>query len=415
MDDVILEKKYIEPLYKYNVYAVVLFMLDKPYKSTMTYYNGLMNTLKNFRKTFGEKWFLRIYYDDSIITPKQKNNKLNEEIKKYWIPIFEKIINYNFVQLIKYKHNKFMIDNIHHDGLFGTFVRMIPMFDYDFDNNLNIIHVSDVDILSKEVFDIKKKLFDKLEKSEYDFHFNTKKCQGLQKRFEPLRNNVKTDLRPFAGTLTTKIRFPKEWLNKFIDNIYNKNNYKLFEIIDNFSKLNISPNDKKSEVSKLNYGIDEIFTGLLIDKITDNNHKIVFNLQPGLAIPFFVIAEKTNGYKKFNKNKKMAKLFKILLGKYYINDLSVGELYEILDGILYNKILDRYFNIEQIVNDEIMEKYFYVAKRVIKVANFLLNKNIYEKYHFDLDTIKCLANHKSYESLNFITYEKLNSDYKILN
>lgn len=403
MDDIILEKKYNEPMYKYNIYSVVLFMLDKPYKSTMTYYNGLMNALNNFRRVFGEKWFLRIYYDDSIITPKHKNNKLNTEINNYWIPIFKKIADYDFVQLIRYKHPKFMIDDIHHAGLFGTFVRMIPMFDYDFDgNNLNIIHVSDIDIMIKEIFDVKKKIFDKLDKSDYDFHFRSRKCQWLLKRFEPLRGNVSTEFRPLAGAMTTKIRFPKEWLNEFLDNIYEEKNHKIFKIIDDFGKLDTSTDSKAFGTSKLNYGIDEIFTSLLIDKILAHGHKVVCNLNPGLAVPFFAIAEKTDGYKKFNNDKNMNKLFRILLGKYYINGLNVGELYDILDGILYNKIVDRYFNIGHIANTEIIEKYFYVAKRIIRVSKFLLENNIYERYHFDIDDIKCLAGHKTYKLLDYV-------------
>jgi hypothetical protein len=70
--DIKCTKSYIEPKNKYNIVSVVVFRLKDNYKSSMQYYNGLKILIEKFPKLL-KNFYLRIYYDDSIILAKHNN------------------------------------------------------------------------------------------------------------------------------------------------------------------------------------------------------------------------------------------------------------------------------------------------------------------------------------------------------
>ena len=79
MDKLIVKKYYDEPKNKINIISASVFKLENSYKNSMRYYKGFKLLVENFRKYFPD-FYLRIYFDDSIIKPKHENNKINNEI-----------------------------------------------------------------------------------------------------------------------------------------------------------------------------------------------------------------------------------------------------------------------------------------------------------------------------------------------
>ena len=79
MENIKLTKFYEEPKQKYKLISVVLFRLETSYKDSNKYYNGLNLLINNFQKYF-PNFYLRIYYDTSVINNFEDKHK-NDTIK----------------------------------------------------------------------------------------------------------------------------------------------------------------------------------------------------------------------------------------------------------------------------------------------------------------------------------------------
>lgn len=123
-----------------HIYSSSFFKLGNMYKDITIYINGLeklVNKIDNLVIRENQNIHYFLYYDHSI-----ENDPKFSQFK-------DKIIKKSFIKLIKYKCPEFMNGELH-KGVFGTFVRMFPLFDPRYSNNIKT--VIDIDFDEKTLF-----------------------------------------------------------------------------------------------------------------------------------------------------------------------------------------------------------------------------------------------------------------------
>lgn len=154
---------------------------------------------------------LRVYTDDSA--------------KDAALEIAEK---YDHVSVYHFDCPEFHED-FGHIGTFGTFARFLPMFE----KGLELVWVSDIDVPLWWLNEIPKK----------DFNYKTYVCYD--------RKAYGRKYTILAGSMVSRITFPKQLLTKFLNNLADG---KFNEMI---KKLN--EDNSRKPPSRVPYGIDEVF------------------------------------------------------------------------------------------------------------------------------------------------------------
>lgn len=387
----------------HNAISTVVYRLNTAYKKTSRYYNGIKR-LADIVPKFFPNYYLYIFYDDSVVQPKHKDKKINEEIKNHWIPLFEKLDRQPHVRLVNYKHPRFF-DGLYHDLNFGTFVRFMPLFSYDvFKNTQNVI-VADIDE-SFRFYQILSKINRRFPQSSSKFHFKTLYCYQVKDRVQlidkMLSDKYKShlDIKILGGGLFSKIKFPKNILNDFIkcalDRKKNGCDYVqvFFDTISETSSRKI----KKHKDSIFIYGFDEFFLNSALFTHL-HKEKIDFSYTPSADIgdPFYNIYVNTNKLKNANDNIKY--MFKQLLGKYYDDKKSLQENYDVFDKIVYfGGELNKHKNPQQ------ANKYEYIYNNTKKFIETVKKERIREKYQLTDMDMECLLAHKSPYVEDFVMY-----------
>jgi len=116
-----------------------------------------------------------------------------------------------------------------HIGTFGTFARFLPMFE----KGLDLVWVSDIDVPMWWLDEVPTK----------DFNYKTYVCYD--------RKVYGRKYTILAGSMVSRITFPKQLLTKFINNLIDD---KYEDIIEKLNKCN-----SRKPPSKVPYGIDEVF------------------------------------------------------------------------------------------------------------------------------------------------------------
>jgi hypothetical protein len=112
-----------------KIISCSIFPMKTSYRDFNKYITGLDNTINRFKKNLPD-FKLRLYYDSKI-----------KDI------IHNKYNNNSYVQLAEYECLKFKKDGFH-IGIFGMFIRFIPLFKND--ENLEIVVISDIDLMNHE-------------------------------------------------------------------------------------------------------------------------------------------------------------------------------------------------------------------------------------------------------------------------
>lgn len=399
--------KYNKPLpkNKHNVLSVSVFRLRNSYKSTDEYYKGLKLLSNIFTKMFPE-YYLYVFYDKSAIHPLHDSDIINEDIKNKWIPLFSKLNNHPKIRLIQYEHKNF-VSNIYHEGLFGVFTRFMPIFDYKFSEHINQVIVLDVDSRFHFIKNITNalKIFNK---SKSNFHFRTKYCYYTRHRFADSEDNLEQKYKPddnvwqriLAGSMMSKIKFPKKLLNDFIDctkNLKNEN----CSYITNFS--NVKPLDhyddytaKQHEIFKgsvYKYGIDEFFLNTtflkyIIDQIIPFSYTIDSDIHGPIQNIYFRNSRFSD---TSSKNKYFKELIKVIMGTYYDDNVTLSNNY-----LLYRKLAK--------ANKDAR---LYMHVNLLKFAKNIIAKDInYKNYGFTKEEIKCVSRHSLDEKYLYNTLFK---------
>lgn len=265
MNFIQLKKYYKDPSDKVNIISVSAFLLKNSYKNIDLYYYGLNDLVESVPEYF-PNFYLRIYFDSSLTKPKHEDEKLNEFILTKWKPFLEKIKLYSYIQLVKFTSNEFKNNDFRHIGLFGTLIRLIPLFDYA-DNMTNIVIVMDIDV-TKIIIEEKSKTFNLFMNSSSKFHFMTRYCYHISPRFVNVEQYLQEKYKPTiklriqAGSVISKIKFPKYIFDDFINCLLHpeKNICKYIEAFK-YSETSSSSDSSASNSLDiiLSYGIDEFF------------------------------------------------------------------------------------------------------------------------------------------------------------
>lgn len=196
-----------------KVISVSFFTMKDAYRPVNKYRNSLINFLNNVSRKRPE-FSVRVYTDDSA---KDECIRIAKE--------FPKVSVYHF-------NLPALREEVGHIGTFGTFARFLPLFEKE----LDIVWVSDIDI--------PEHWLDKVPTSE--FNYKTNICYD--------RKVYAQKYTILAGTVVSRITFPKQVLTRFINRL----------IKGDFAEIVSKLNDGKRPDSKIPYGIDEVFMNMSI-------------------------------------------------------------------------------------------------------------------------------------------------------
>lgn len=398
-----LEKYYNEPEEQYNIISIAMFRLYENYKPMTKYYNQFNELVKMFKNYF-PNYYLRVYFDDSIV----KSSGIpiiDSEINELWTPLLTKLKEIDFVQLCKYTHHDFLHDkhkNIHR-GTFGTIIRFLPLFDYDMNKNLKIVIIMDMDV-SPRSFNTYIDLVKFSTKHNLKLMFRTQSCKYVNMRDFIVSDMTKTWLRMLAGTIIcNNFKFPHNILDKFFGCIINDNKYHTCEYISKFSKyLEADVKDDKTAIMKkiddniFIYGIDEFLSIYMLNYLIEHNIKFGYILQKLINRSTYIHYARNNEYKdEIPAHKEMMKLF---LDKYYDDNLSLKENFH---------VFDKYINPYNIFNKRPMKGTDHIIRNLFSFFNKVKQNNLYKYYGFKKEEVECILqeektfNRKSNEMMVF--------------
>jgi hypothetical protein len=384
--------KYYDKVQK-NIISTIIFCMEKSYKKQDIYYNGLKNLIKIFPSYFPD-FVLRLYFDDSVITPKHSDENLNYYIKTHWIPLIEELKYNKSVQLIHYNLPEFKTSPLYHIGTIGQFLRYIPMFDYD-DEPLENIIVMDIDVdFDKEktneghIAYIKEK-HDIFKNTDGGLYFITKQCHQRLRHLQKISNRYNDYLFPCANNMMARKKFPHHIYDLCLEQVIGKNtDSEITHLIHDFNQSLEVRKLVHSEVitkSQFTYGLDEVLLGYIIKQLK-RTEKLYYTYITQIGNMIYKRSKSSHLYYDFNKNKSMISIFKEIMGKYYDDKQSLSENYSFYDYVTYvvygNKLNKP---------SKTLKVYVLFAKNVLKVAKRLYQTEEYKKFGFDEEFIACDA------------------------
>jgi len=381
-------KEFKEPIENYNIISCSIFRLIDNYKNENMYTNGL-NLLINKFQTLFPNFYLRIYYDKSVLDYTTQNKIKNT--KELYQPLFDKLRRNPKVQMIKYEMPQFIFDEYHHKGLVGTITRLYPLFNTEYNKNINTILIADVDMYQ---FELDNYLinYNKWIKSGVDFCYRTRNCYDLQDRFQILTKYFNIKFPIMAGTILSKMKFPIEIFDNFFECLLN-NNKEGCEYYKTFNEFSYTIYHRKFGMKiEYKYGVDETLTMILKEYLYKNKIRHLISIDTDIAKPFY------NMYIAYNRKLISPIQFKNTL-QYILRDifndkLSLKDNYKIIDDtVFYQK------NNKNITQQNILDR----SKELIN--NLKNNKLKKDDYAFDDSMIDCLYNsflERKYYIINYI-------------
>jgi len=101
-----------------NIISTVIFLKNGAAHThnKETYINGLRAMIKDMNKVYGDQWFLRVYFDDSMLADPDFANIMEENKDVDYV-------QFSYFELPEFK------ESVGHKGLVGTFVRYLPLFE----------------------------------------------------------------------------------------------------------------------------------------------------------------------------------------------------------------------------------------------------------------------------------------------
>jgi len=215
-----------------NLISVSFFKMIQSYRDFGKYETYLKNFINKFPTL--KDYNLRIYVDEST-----SDNYVLQEAKKY-----------DFMEIVEFECKNFKIDKFH-NGTFATLIRLYPLFNLK--DDYEIIRVSDIDLQFNIYFQGREEY--NMQKYKLNFFF-LKYIPYIKPWSNPKYNHT-----IMGGLILSKVKFPRDIFNKYLDDLYlienNKYNSELSMIVD---KIRQSTNYKYKEKNiQLPYGIDELF------------------------------------------------------------------------------------------------------------------------------------------------------------
>lgn len=293
--DCIFEKEYEEPTESYNLVSFSVFYLYKYFsrfelkdkeqnisiiKQFLFLYNLTAN-IENLQNNFLPKnWYFRIYYDDSIFS-------FNVEENNPWKHFIKNYKKNKRVQFVKFKCPQFL-SKIGHKNLFGTLLRLYPLFEKN--DNIKTIVIFDADnFITKDYLNE----IIKFEKSHYDINIFSSKYEFSL--YQDSKYNKDYYIR--TGMLSSKVKFDKmAWLY-IMEQLKLFNNKEFIELLKRLNKKSQVFFDKFESYEEFEYGIDEIVINFFLARLINANNfnvRVVRYSPSGYNLSHFL------GYLKYN-------------------------------------------------------------------------------------------------------------------
>lgn len=254
----------IEPESDDVIVSCSIFRIESMYRDIYVYTNGLASLIKflsdenNYRKT--QKYFLFVYYDHSV--------KDDIEFKK----ILDMAHDNKKIKLCEYNCPSFIDpSNGLYRGLFGTFIRSLPLYDPKYEANIKT--VTDIDFTRvNHLYYIRENIK----------RFTIANCDilvlvriGYGYRYCNYFNNESLgDAAKFLMYLKN-IYLPIDLMVTFLKMLISDENNKFKQVLDNLIKTKANENDKKCESTlpidryvgykdMFVYGIDEYYANKIL-------------------------------------------------------------------------------------------------------------------------------------------------------
>lgn len=317
-DDSLIKLEKIKSIegYKNHLICCSLFKMKNSYNDFSTYTEGLKD-LMTFLENSNKDFIFRIYFDESIDDEKSWKNTMKEIEKK------------DYTELVKYECKK-LKDGKFHDGVFGTLIRFLPIFDNEKEKNWKIYTSTDIDFqpcLFGEFFEI----IEKFEDSNAKFLIKEPKCYHLKPFLIDSGMVSKYSLAILAGAFSSKITFNKNLLLNFLLDMMKKGKvYKSFRKSYKSLGLQKSANLEKDLFL---YGTDEFFLAeVLLKNLKKRKISILkYNWYISYASLLVDIRKSNNNFKNLTNEEE--KRWKQLLKKviYYKDDKNLKQNYIFLE------------------------------------------------------------------------------------
>ena len=290
-----------------NLLCTSFFRMKNSYKDSNIYMEGLENQLAFFDR-FAGKYDVtyRIYFDESV------------EDDKNWLRTYDLLLQKDYIELSKYEY-KPVKKGKYHDGIFGMFVRFLPMFQTNSQKDWKVYSSTDLDAEFDTDFLNRIQYF---EKSKQQFFIKLPKCYHLKPWLQHLPISKEYSLTIIASGFSSKITFKKNILYDFLNNISHKaEEYQEFLENNTMNSKNFLENKEKDAFI---YGIDEYFLSkIILDVLKKNKTPILIHHWYIAYIGLMInIRKLNNNFKNISEERKILwtrLLKKVLLNNYRKN------------------------------------------------------------------------------------------------
>lgn len=343
-----------------------LFYLQKSYKSSLRYSNGLLKVV-DFIITH-ENYCLRVYYDRSIF------------LNPNYMNLFKYLKLQERIELYEYFCPKMIYEKTYHMGTFGSLMRFLPLFEK---SQYKIIYLLDIDDDSYNYIDL---YFNHLmeNKSKQIYFYN---IEGYGQKYLNKFNNKYNDI-VIANIFVKEQRFNIKLFDNYIDLLIGTT-----DLFDMFEEINESYSivKKASKPIRRTYGLDEYFLNkYLIDVMED---KQIGWIKEELYYDFFL--KNLINYDNYQDVifKYFIQVLELLDKNFYIlcPNATYEELKKILEcvlnvGLKYND--ENYSNIIEHLRTKFLVGYIDFGNKFKKLTQEYYMENFYifnEVYMDDLD------------------------------
>ena len=327
---------------KYNILSTSFFKMGSHYKNFDTYVKGLKKLIKLIESQ--SKYVLKIFIDEHI--------KADDEI-------YPLLLNSDKIHVIMFKCFNYIDNSNYHIDVFGALVRLFPIFDFEFNDSLNVI-VVDVDLNDDDLIKLKILM---------NYDTENKEIIGMGMIDKLLIYKYRPHF--FCGLFGVyNSKFPKSIICDFILNAPNINDKGIYG----------------KRLKPFGYGTDELFLNeyfLYID-----NYKYIDGIKLGILLNYDI-----NWFMYYYKNELLKDLssktysyLKRILGKFYKPNMTSEQMFELIDKLTYHV---KSTNLDKIY---ISNNYYSLIKELnFKNLEWFSLEHIKLTYKYLFNIVDCVA------------------------
>lgn len=284
--------------HKYDILSTCFFKMGSHYKNFDVYIRGIKNLVKLVKSQ--SKYVLRIFIDEHV----RADNSL-----------YSVLANDEQIQIVLFKCAKYLTSDFYHIDVFGALVRLFPLFNFDNNDAQNVI-VIDIDLNWEDANKLKAVI-------NYEPDKNIKEIVGMGMIDDLL---IKKYRPHFFCTIfgVFGVKFDKSIILNFIQNAQNitdKGHY-------------------GKRLKPFGYGTDELFLNeyfLYSNKMNDGTYPVIKGIKLGMLLNYdinwFLYHYKSDLVAESSPNTYSN--LKYILGKFYKNSMSVEQMFNLIDKIVY--------------------------------------------------------------------------------